>query len=438
MQRITVGMLGLGTVGAGFLTVLQRNRQTILQRTQCAIKVKTCVVRDVSKVRRADLQGVQLSADPYAVLHDPEIDVVIEVMGGETLARDWVLMAMQQKKQVVTANKALLARHGAELCAQAERCGVTLAFEAAVAGGIPVIKALREGLAGNQIQWLAGIVNGTSNFILTRMHELHEDFSTALLQAQQHGYAEADPRFDVDGIDAAHKLTILAALAFGMPLCLDAVHCEGISQITHLDIAYAEELGYCIKHVAVAQRMSTAVQLRVLPVLLSHRHILAHVNDAMNAVLVYGDAAGASLYYGAGAGAEPTASAVLADVIDLIRDRDSGTVRPRVPTLAFAANAIENPVCLPIDALETVYYLRVHVLDKAGTLADIARILGDLSISIEILLQKKDKHGLIDAVPVVIVTHKAREINMQQAIKQIECLASVAGKVMCLRMEMLW
>ncbi|MGH8521673.1 MAG: homoserine dehydrogenase [Gammaproteobacteria bacterium] len=433
MNPVQVGLLGLGTVGGGTIQVLRRNRDEITRRAGRAIEVTCAAARDLDKPRGLPLDGIAITSDPLTVVNDPEIRIVVELIGGVEPARTLVLKAIANGKHVVTANKALIAIHGNEVFQAAQERGVMVAFEAAVGGGIPIIKAIREGLAGNRIEWLAGIVNGTGNFILTEMLDKGRDFETALREAQRLGYAEADPAFDVEGIDAAHKLTILAAIAFGIPLQFDKVYTEGISQITQADIDYAEQLGYRIKHLGIARDAGDAIELRVHPTLVPRRQLLANVMGVMNAVLIKGDAVGQTLYYGAGAGAEPTASAVVADLVDVVRTLTSDPEN-RVPHLAFQPAALSNRRVAPMDAVATAYYLRMHALDQPGVLADITRIFGDLRISIEAILQKEPVPGEPN-VPIIFLTHRVRERSMNAAIERIEALESVTGRITRIRLE---
>ena len=433
MEAVKVGLLGLGTVGGGTVNVLRRNRRDIEGRAGRPIRVFMASTRNMSKARICDLDEFELNQDPYAVVDHPEIDVVVELIGGVDLARDLVLRAIFNRKHVVTANKALIAEHGNEIFAAAQEQGVTVAFEAAVAGGISIIKAIREGMAGNRIQWLAGIINGTGNYILTSMRDEARGFDEALKQAQALGYAEADPSFDVGGIDAAHKLTILASIAFGIPLQFDKVHTEGISGVTVGDIRLAAELGYEIKHLGIARRTDAGIELRVHPTLIPHRQLLANVDGVMNAVWMYGDAVGPTLHYGAGAGAEPTASAVVADLVDVVR---ALTTDPnnRVPHLAFQADALtDTPVLAPQD-FQTAYYLSMVALDKPGVLADVTRIFGDLEISIEAILQKEPSPEDKTA-RVIILTQKTREGTLNAAAQAIESLDAIQGAVKRIRVE---
>ena len=434
-KPVFVGILGLGTVGGGTAEVLQRNSVEITRRAGRSIELVIASVRDINKKRNAALDNVKLTLNSNEIVDDPNIDIVLELIGGTELAKELVLRAIENGKHVVTANKALIALHGNEIFEAAQRKGVTVAFEAAVAGGIPIIKAIREGLAGNQIEWLAGIINGTGNFILTEMRDKGRDFEDVLKEAQALGYAEADPTFDVEGIDAAHKLTILASIAFGVPLQFEKVYTEGISQITREDVEYASELGYRIKHLGVARRASDGLEMRVHPTLIPHRRLIANVDGVMNAILVRADAVGPTLYYGPGAGAEPTASAVVADLVDVVRalTTDPGN---RVPHLAFQPGAIKDIEILPIDKVKTAFYLRMQVRDQAGVLAEITRIFADQNISIEAIVQKEEKDAN-DCVPLVMLTHTVLESNMMAAIEKIEMLSTVTGKVIRIRLETL-
>jgi homoserine dehydrogenase len=433
MKPVKIGILGLGTVGCGTISVLARNGQEIARRAGREISIIQASARDLKKKRPCATDGIKLVPDPYEVVRNPEIEVVVELIGGYEPARALVLEAIANGKHVVTANKALIAVHGNEIFAQAQKKGVMVAFEAAVAGGIPIIKSVREGLAGNRIEWLAGIINGTSNFILTEMRDKGADFADALKEAQRLGYAEADPTFDVEGIDTAHKLTILAAIAFGIPLKFKQAYTEGITRITRMDVQYAEKLGYRLKLLGIARRANGGVELRVHPTLIPERRLIANVDGAMNAVLVKGDAVGPTMFYGAGAGAEPTASAVVADLVDVVRTL---TVDPnnRVPHLAFQPDALVDLPILPIEDVETSYYLRLHALDKPGVLAEVTRILADLNISIESILQKEPRPNE-KTVPVIILTQRVREKNMNEAIARIEKLSSIEGSVARIRLE---
>ena len=435
LEPAKVGLLGLGTVGCGTVNVLLRNGPEITRRAGRGIRVVAAAARDLTRPRPCDTRGIRLSTDPFEVVDDPEVEIVVELIGGHGTARALVDRAIEQGKHVVTANKALIALHGNELFARAQARGIMIAFEAAVAGGIPIIKALREGLAGNMIEWLAGIINGTGNFILTEMRDKGRDFDEVLAQAQALGYAEADPTFDVEGIDAAHKLTILASIAFGIPLQFPRVYTEGITRITRDDVAYAGELGYRIKHLGIARRTAEGIELRVHPTLIPHRRLIANVDGVMNAVLVRGDAVGPTLYYGPGAGADPTASAVVADLVDVVRALTSDPEN-RVPHLAFQPDALSDLPILPMDRVETSYYLRLCAVDEPGVLADVTRILGDLGISIEAMLQKEPPEGVTD-VQIILLTHRVLEAHMNAAIRQIEALPSVRAEVVRIRLESL-
>ncbi len=432
---VKVGLLGLGTVGGGTVNVLKRNAREIARRAGRGIEITHASARDIKKSRICDTQGIKLTSKPQEVVDDPQVEIIVELFGGTTLAREMVLRAIDKGKHVVTANKALIAKHGNEIFAAATKKGVMVAFEAAVAGGIPIIKAIREGLAGNHILWLAGIINGTSNFILTEMRDKGRDFADVLNEAQQLGYAEADPTFDIEGIDAGHKLTILASIAFGIPLQFEAMYTEGIAQITRDDVEYAEQLGYRIKLLGITKRHKNGIELRVHPTLIPERRLIANVDGVMNAVLVNGDAVGATLYYGAGAGAEPTASAVVADLVDVVRALTSDPEN-RVPHLAFQADALSDISIMRMEDVVTAYYLRMQALDKPGVLADVTRILSDQGISIEAIIQKEPKPEM-HTVSVIMLTHKVQERQMNAAIQRIEALDSISGKVMRIRMETL-
>lgn len=433
MKPVKVGVLGLGTVGGGTVNVLKRNAAEIARRAGREIIITRASARDLERSRICDTQGIVLTIDPYEIVNDPEIEIVLELIGGETIAKDLVLKAIENGKHVVTANKALIALHGNEIFAKARDKGVMVAFEAAVAGGIPIIKAIREGLSGNQIEWVAGIINGTGNFILTEMRDKGRDFADVLAEAQALGYAEADPTFDVEGIDAAHKLTILASIAFGIPLQFDKVYTEGITQITRDDVDYAETLGYRIKHLGIARKTSEGIELRVHPTLIPARRLIANVDGVMNAVLVKGDAVGPTLYYGAGAGAEPTASSVVADVIDVVRALTSDPEN-RVPHLAFQPNALADIPMLSAEQIHTAYYLRLNAEDRPGVLADITRILALHDISIEAIIQK-EPHENEKSVPIIMLTQNTLESEMNAAITVIEQLTTVTGKVCRIRLE---
>ena len=435
MKPINVGLIGIGTVGGGTWTVLKRNAEEITRRAGREIQIRAASARDLGRARICDTAGIQLTTDAFAIVNDPAIDIVVELIGGISPARELVLAALENGKHVVTANKALIALHGNEIFAKAREKGLMVAFEAAVAGGIPIIKAIREGLAGNTVEWLAGIINGTCNFILTEMRDKGRDFADVLAEAQALGYAEADPTFDVEGIDAAHKLTILASIAFGIPLQFDKVHVEGISGITALDVAYAEALGYRIKLLGIARRAPAGIELRVHPTLIPERRLIANVNGVMNAVLVKGDAVGPTLYYGAGAGAEPTASSVVADLVDVVRTLTADP-HNRVPHLAFQPGAIADLPILAIGEVETAYYLRLSASDQPGVLADVTRILANHGISIEAILQKEPPEGE-SQLPVIMLTHRVRERKLNDALAQIEALPTIGGPVKRIRVETL-
>ena len=433
MKPIQVGLLGIGTVGSGTFQVLTRNQEEIGRRAGRAIQITMVADLDTARARSIVGENVRVVGDAREVIANPEIDVVVELIGGYGIARQLVLEAIAAGKHVVTANKALLAVHGTEIFKAAAAKGVIVAFEAAVAGGIPIIKALREGLTANRIEWLAGIINGTTNFILSEMRDKGLPFADVLKEAQALGYAEADPTFDIEGVDAAHKATIMSAIAFGIPMQFDKAYVEGISKLDAVDIAYAEQLGYRIKLLGIARRREQGVELRVHPTLIPAKRLIANVEGAMNAVLVQGDAVGATLYYGKGAGAEPTASAVIADLVDVTRLHTSDPEH-RVPHLAFQPDQVRDVPVLPIDDVITSYYLRMHVEDKPGVLADITRILADSSISIEALIQKEAAEGETHT-DIILLTHQTVERNANAAIAKIEALPVVQGKVTKLRME---
>ena len=432
LKPVKVGLLGLGTVGGGTVNVLQRNAEEITRRAGRGIVISHASARDINKPRICQTDGIQLTENPIGVVSDPEVSIVVELIGGDTLARELVLKAIANGKHVVTANKALIAKHGNEIFSAAQKKGVMVAFEAAVAGGIPIIKAIREGLSGNKIEWLAGIINGTGNFILTEMRDKKRDFDSVLAEAQRLGYAEADPTFDVEGIDAAHKLTILASIAFGIPLQFEKAYTEGISKITREDVDYATELGFSIKHLGVSRRTEKGIELRVHPTLIPKRRLIANVDGVMNAVLVKGDAVGPTLYYGAGAGAEPTASAVVADIVDVVRVLTSDPEN-RVPHLAFQPESLSDFPILPIEETETAYYLRITASDETGVLAKITSILADNNISIDSMLQKE--HGKDNQATIIIITHTTIEKNMNNALEKIHSLDVVQDDVMRIRLE---
>lgn len=435
MKPIKVGLLGIGTVGAGTFTVLKRNQEEIIRRAGRGIEI--AVVADLDTARAKEITGgdVEVVSDAHLVVNRPDIDVVIELIGGYGIARELVMQAIANGKHVVTANKALLAKHGTEIFKAAEEQGVIVAFEAAVAGGIPIIKALREGLTANRIQWVAGIINGTTNFILSEMRDKGLDFVTVLKEAQRLGYAEADPTFDIEGIDAAHKASIMSAIAFGTPVQFDQAYVEGITNLQAIDIRYAEQLGYRIKLLGITRRTAHGIELRVHPTLIPKNRLIANVEGAMNAVLVQGDAVGATLYYGKGAGAEPTASAVIADLVDIARLAAADPVY-RVPSLAYQTQSLANTPILPMSEIITSYYLRLRVADQPGVLADITRILADASISIDAMLQKEPDEGETQT-DIILLTHQTQEKNINAAIAAIEALNTVDGKVTRLRLEQL-
>ncbi|HJV73488.1 MAG TPA: homoserine dehydrogenase [Noviherbaspirillum sp.] len=439
MKPIKVGLLGIGTVGSGTFNVLKRNQEEITRRAGRSIQIT--MVADLNTARAKELTHgeCEVVSDANLVVNNPDIDIVIELIGGYGIAKDLVLKAIANGKHVVTANKALLATHGNEIFKAAQEKGVMVAFEAAVAGGIPIIKALREGLTANRIQWLAGIINGTTNFILSEMRDKGLDFDVVLKEAQRLGYAEADPTFDIEGVDAAHKATIMASIAFGIPVQFDKAHVEGITKLQATDIRYAEELGYRIKLLGIAKRTQvngkSGIELRVHPTLIPAKRLIANVEGAMNAVVVQGDAVGATLYYGKGAGSEPTASAVIADLVDITR---LATADPehRVPHLAFQPDAMNDTPILPMSEVTTSYYLRMQVADQPGVLADVTRILADSTISIDAMLQKEPAEGETKT-DIVILTHQTQEKNIVVALDKIEALPTVVGEVTKIRLEQL-
>jgi homoserine dehydrogenase len=433
MKPVKIGLMGLGTVGGGTATVLQRNADEITRRCGCSLQIVHAASLDIAQQKFLDPAKVKLTENAWDVVNDPDVEIVVELIGGYTLARDLVLKAIENGKHVVTANKALIATHGDEIFSAAQAKGVIVAFEAAVAGGVPIIKAIREGLAANRIQWLAGIINGTGNFILTEMREKGRDFNDVLKEAQALGYAEADPTFDVEGIDAAHKLTILASIAFGIPLQFKKTFTEGITKIAREDVTYAEQLGYRIKHLGIARRTERGIEMRVHPTLIPERRLIANVNGVMNAVLVKSDAVGPTLYYGPGAGAEPTASAVVADLIDVARAMDTD-VSHRVAMLGFQPDAMSDVAVLSHEEFETACYLRMLAEDKPGVLADITRIFADKNISIEAVIQKEPQEGQT-RVQLILLTSKVLEKQMDAAIAEVEKLSVTEGKVTRIRME---
>ncbi|MDP2639510.1 MAG: homoserine dehydrogenase [Betaproteobacteria bacterium] len=435
MNPICVGLLGTGTVGGGTWNVLLRNQEEIQRRAGRGIRITKVADQDLARARQLVAGKAAVTADAWEIVNDPAIDIVVELIGGCGVARDLVLKAIANGKHVVTANKALLATHGNEVFAAAQNMGVMVAFEGAVAGGIPIIKALREGLTANRIEWIAGIINGTSNFILSEMRDKGLAFGTVLEEAQRLGYAETDPTFDIEGIDAAHKLTIMSAIAFGIPMQLDKAYTEGISALTQDDIRYAEQLGYRIKLLGITRRTAEGIELRVHPTLVPVRRLIANVEGVMNAILVKGDAVGATLYYGAGAGAEPTASAVVADLVDVTR-MHTADPEHRVPHLAFQPDQLSDVAILPMEEVVTSYYLRMRVVDRPGVLADITRILADRSVSIDAMVQKEPSEGE-EQVDIIMLTHETREKQINAAIAAIENLAVVTGKVTRIRLEAL-
>ena len=434
MQPVKIGLLGLGTVGGGTVSVLTRNADEIARRAGRDIQITLAAAKEYNADAIIGLDQIEnITDDPFLVVDNPDVEIIIELIGGYSPAKELVLKAIENGKHVITANKALIAIHGNEIFKAAQEKGVIVAFEAAVAGGIPIIKAVREGLAANQIEWIAGIINGTGNFILTEMRDKGRDFEDVLNEAQSLGYAEADPTFDVEGIDAAHKLTILGSIAFGMPLQFDKTYIEGITKIEQQDVLYAEELGYRIKHVGISRKVDNGIEQRVHPTLIPERRLIANVDGVMNAVLVKSDAVGPTLYYGAGAGAEPTASAVVADIVDVVRALTTDPEN-RVPHLAFQHDALSDINILPIEEIETAYYLRMHAIDRPGVVADITKILGDSKISIEAILQKEPV-GNASCIPVIFLTQCIKEKEMNRAITKIEKLDAIVGKVTRIRME---
>ncbi len=433
MKPIQVGLLGIGTVGSGVFTVLARNQEEIKRRAGRGIRIHT--VADLNTQRAQELVKGQAEVvdDARKVIQNPEIDIVVELIGGYGIAKDLVLEAIAAGKHVVTANKALIAVHGNEIFKAAHAKGVMVAFEAAVAGGIPIIKALREGLSANRIEWIAGIINGTTNFILSEMRDKGLDFNTVLKEAQRLGYAEADPTFDIEGIDAAHKATIMSAIAFGVPMQFAKAHVEGITKLSAIDIKYAEQLGYRIKLLGITKKVPSGIELRVHPTLIPTKRLLANVEGAMNAVQVHGDAVGTTLYYGKGAGSEPTASAVIADLVDVTR-LQTADPENRVPHLAFQPDALQNTPILPMAEVTTSYYLRFAVADQAGVLAEITRILAAHGVSIDALLQKEAAEGE-SQTDLVILTHETKEKNMMAAITEMQALKTVLGEIIKIRLE---
>ncbi len=439
MKAIQVGLLGIGTVGSGTFNVLKRNQEEIKRRAGRGIEITMVADLDVARARAIVGPDVQVVNDARAVIANPDIDIIVELIGGYGIARQLVLEAIAAGKHVVTANKALLAVHGTEIFAAASARGVMVAFEAAVAGGIPIIKALREGLTANRIQWIAGIINGTTNFILSEMRDKGLDFDVVLKEAQRLGYAEADPTFDIEGVDAGHKITLLSAIAYGIPVQFDKAYVEGITRLSAADIQYAEQLGYRIKLLGVTKRTPAGVELRVHPSLVPARRLIANVEGAMNAVVVHGDAVGTTLYYGKGAGSEPTASAVIADLVDITR-LHTADPQNRVPHLAFQPDAMSDLPVLPMSEVVTSYYLRLRVADEAGVLAQVTRILADAGISIDAVLQREadEVHSEGQGVPqtdLIILTHEAREGTMNEALAQLQALRTVLAPIVRIRKE---
>lgn len=433
MKSVNVGICGLGTVGSGTLNVLSRNADLVNARAACPIRVVQVASRRLPD--DLPLDGIDISTDIFAVARNSAVDIVVELIGGTDVAYELVMEAIAHGKHVVTANKALIAEFGHDIFNAARKKGVVVAFEASVAGGIPIIKSLREGLGANRIQWLAGIINGTTNYILTAMQDEGRDFAEVLQEAQDLGYAEADPTFDVEGVDAAHKLVILASLAFGIPLPFNRVYTEGISNIDLQDIAYAREIGYRIKHLGIARNTEDGIELRVHPTLVPEKSLIAEVDGVMNSVMVRGDAVGPTLFYGAGAGAEPTASSVVADVIDVARSLNC-TPESRVPYLAFMKESLSDHPILPMEQVNTAYYLRMSALDKPGVLSEVAQIMSNQGISIEAIIQKQPTPGQ-DHVTLIMLTNRAEEGNLLSAVRRIEGLTTIAGNVVQIRVESL-
>ena len=437
MKSIQVGLLGIGTVGIGVFNVLQRNQSEIVRRAGRGIEIAMVADLDTARAEAAVGPAVQVVSDARAVIANPDIDIVIELIGGYGIAKQLVLEAIEAGKHVVTANKALLAVHGTEIFAAASRKGVMVAFEAAVAGGIPIIKSLREGLSANRIQWIAGIINGTTNFILSEMRDKGLDFDVVLKQAQALGYAEADPTFDIEGVDAAHKAALMSAMAFGVPVQFDKAYVEGITQLGAQDIKYAEQLGYRIKLLGITKKTDKGIELRVHPTLVPNKRLIANVEGAMNAVMVHGDAVGTTLYYGKGAGSEPTASAVIADLVDIAR-LHSADAAQRVPHLAFQPDAMSNTPVLSMGEVVTSYYLRLKVADEAGVLANVTSILAKAGISIDAVLQREaDEVGGEGATQtdLIILTHDCVEAKMNGALAQMQALPTVLSPIMRIRKE---
>lgn len=434
MQAVKIGLLGLGTIGGGTVSVLSHNADEITRRAGCTVKITHAAAKEYDAANISGLDDVEkISKDVFDVVNDPDVDIVIELIGGYSPAKELILAAINNGKHVVTANKALIAVHGNEIFDVARKKGVVVAFEAAVAGGIPIIKIMREGLAANRINWIAGIINGTGNYILTEMKQNNGNFINVLKDAQRLGYAEADPTFDIEGIDAAHKLTIISSIVFGIPLQFDKTYIEGITGIDQQDIVYADQMGYCIKHLGIARKTTDGIEIRVHPTLIPKQQLLANVNGVMNALLIKGNAVGTTLYYGAGAGAKPTASAVVADVIDIVRQLDN-PAENRVPYLAFQPDKLHNTPILPMDNIETAYYLRMQTVDRPGVLAEITSILGSSGISIESMLQKQTASDA-DYVPIIFLTYRVQEKNMNEAINKIKALPIVKDEITHIRVE---
>ncbi len=433
MKPVNIGLLGLGTVGGGTARVLANNAAEIARRAGREIQIIHAAARGLEGSKPEGTDNVEITEDAFAVVNNPDVDIVVELIGGDSPARELVLQAIDNGKHVVTANKALIAKHGNEIFAAAQAKGVVVAFEAAVAGGIPIIKAIREGLSANHIQWIAGIINGTGNFILTEMRDKGRDFDDVLKEAQELGYAEADPTFDVEGIDAAHKLCILSSIAFGVPLQFEKVYTEGISKVSQDDVSYASELGYRIKHLGITRATGQGIEMRVHPTLIPERRLIANVDGVMNAVLVMADKLGPSLYYGAGAGSDPTASAVVADIVDVTRDLTTDPEN-RVPHLAFQPDHINDTPILGMEDVVTAYYMRMSAEDKPGVMADITRIMGEAGISIEAIMQKEPAPGESTA-NIIMLTQRIRESQMNQAIAEIQALDAVSGEVTRIRVE---
>ncbi|MFV0279028.1 MAG: homoserine dehydrogenase [Parahaliea sp.] len=431
MKAVRIGICGLGTVGGGTFNVLRENASEIAARAQAPLEVVLVGTRRDNP--HCDLAGTRVTRDIFEVASDPDVDILVELIGGTTVARELVETAIRNGKHIVTANKALIAEYGNEIFALAAEHGVAVRYEAAVAGGIPIIKVLREGLAGNRIEWLAGIINGTGNFILSEMREHRREFADVLAEAQALGYAEADPTFDVEGIDAAHKLVILASLAFGIPLQFGSVYTEGITRVTPQDMDYAEELGYRVKHLGVAKQSASGVELRVHPTLIPQERLLANVNGVKNAVLVEGSAVGPTLYYGAGAGSAPTASAVVADLVDLARDISAGQ-ESRVPPLSVTDDALRDLPIVPMANVVTPWYLRMEAEDKPGVLSSVATIFSDLGISIEAIIQKPQPPSAL-RVPLIVLINSAPQGKVDEAVARIEALDSISNGISRIRVE---